>query len=57
MEDVDEDENEEEVLVVGDAGCTIMWDVAGLWVAAASAGATAGRIEGTSLGRRLGVPW
>ena len=55
MEDVDEDENEEEVVVLGDAGCAVMRAVGGLWVAAASAAATAGRMEGMSSGRRLGV--
>ena len=42
VEDVDEDQNGEEVVVLGDAGCTVMWVVADLW-AAASAAATAGR--------------
>ena len=53
-EDVDEDEDEEEVVVLGDADCAVMRAVAGLW-AAASAVATAGRIEGMSSGCRLGV--
>ena len=39
MEDVDEDEDKEEVVVLGDAGCAVMQAVAGLW-AAASAAAT-----------------
>ena len=51
VEDVDEDEDEEEVEVLGDAGCTVFRAVASLWVAA-SAAATAGRIEGMSSGRR-----
>ena len=54
VEDVDEDEDEEEVVVLGDAGCSVMRAVAGLW-AAASAAATAGRVEGMSSGCRLGV--
>ena len=53
MEDVDEAEDEEEVVVLGDAGCTVMRAVAGLW-AAASAAATSGRMEGMSSGYRLG---
>ena len=55
MEDVDEDEDKEEVVVLGDAGCAVLRAVAGLWVAAASAAATAGRMEGRSSGRSLGV--
>ena len=56
-EDVDEDEDEEEVVVFGDAGCAVMRAVAGLW-AAASAAATAGRMEGMSSGCRFGaVGW
>ena len=54
VEDVDEAEEEEEVVVLGDAGCAVMRAVAGLWVAA-SAAATAGRMEGMSSGCRLGV--
>ena len=54
LEDVDEAEDEEEVVVLGDAGCAVMRAVAGLWVAA-SAAATAGRMEGMSSGCRLGV--
>ena len=54
MEDVDEAEDEEEVVVLGDAGCAVMRAVAGLW-AAASAAATAGRMDGMSSGCRLGV--
>ena len=52
--DVDEDGDKEEVVVLGDAGCAVMRAVAGLW-AAASAAATAGRMEGRSWGCRLGV--
>ena len=55
VEDVDEDEDEEEVVALGDAGCAVIRAVAGLWVAAASAAATAGRTEGMSSGRRLGT--
>ena len=54
MEDVDEDEDEEEVVVLGDAGCAVMRAVAGSW-AAASAAATAGRMEGMSSCRRHGL--
>ena len=54
MEDVDEAEDEEKVVVLGDAGCAVMRAVAGLWVAP-SAAATAGRIEGMSSGCRLGL--
>ena len=54
VEDVDEDEDEQEVVVLGDAGCAVMRAVAGLW-AAASAAATAGRMEGMSSGCRLGM--
>ena len=54
MEDIGEDEDEEEVVVLGDAGGTVMRAVAGLWVAAASAAPMAERMEGMSLGRRLG---
>ena len=50
-EDVDEAEEEEEVVVFGDAGCAVMRAVAGFW-AAASAAATAGRVEGMSSGCR-----
>ena len=53
-EDVDEAEDEEEVVVSGDAGCAVMRAVAGLW-AAASVAATARRMEGMSSGCRLGV--
>ena len=49
VEEVDEAEDEEEVV---DAGWAVMR--AGLW-AAASAGATAGRMEGMSSGCRLGA--
>ena len=54
VEHVDEAEDEEEVVVLGDAGCAVMRAVTGLW-AAASAAATAGRMEGMSSGCRLGV--
>ena len=54
MEDVDEAEDEEEVVVLGDAGCAVMRAVAGSW-AVASAAAEAGRMEGMSSGCRLGV--
>ena len=54
VEDVDEDEDEEEVVVLGDEGPTVRRAVAGFW-AAPSAAATAGRMEGMSSGRRLGV--
>ena len=53
VEDVDEAEDEEEVVVLGDAGCAVMRAVAGLWTAT-SAAATAGRMEGMSSGCRLG---
>ena len=53
MEDVDEDEVEEEMVVLADAGCAVMRAAAGLWVAAASAAATAGRMEGMASGRSL----
>ena len=51
---MDEDEDEEEVFFFGDAGCAVMRGVADLW-AAASAAATAGRMEGMSSGCRLGM--
>ena len=54
MEDVNEAEDEQEVVVLGDAGCAVMRAVAGLW-ASASAAAAAGRMEGMSSGCRLGV--
>ena len=54
VEVIDEDEDEEEVVVFGDAGCAVMRAVADLW-AAASAAATAGRMEGMSSGCRLGM--
>ena len=53
-EDVDEAEDEEEVVVSGDAGCAVMRTFASLW-AAASAAATAGRMEGMFSGCGLGV--
>ena len=51
VEEVDEAEDEEKVV---DAGSAVMRAVAGLW-AAASAAATAGRMEGMSSGWRLGA--
>ena len=51
VEEVDEAEDEEEVV---DAGWAVMRAVAGLW-AAASAAATAGRMQGISSGCRLGA--
>ena len=54
MEEVDEDEDEEEVVVLGDAGCAVMRAVVGLWPAA-SAAATVGGREGKSSGCRLGL--
>ena len=54
VDDVDEAEDKEEVVVSGYAGFAVMRAVAGLW-AAASAAATAGRMEGMSSGCRLGV--
>ena len=57
MEDVDEEEDEEEVVVLGDAGCAVMRAGAGLWAAAASAVAPAGRMEGMSSGRKFGSGW
>ena len=51
VEEVDEAEDKEEVV---DAGWAVMRAVAGLW-AAASAAATAGRMEGMSSGCRLGA--
>ena len=54
VEDVDEAEGEDEVVVLGDTGCAVMRAVVGLW-AAASAAATAGRVECMSSGCRLGA--
>ena len=54
VEDVDEAEDEEEVVVLGDTGCAVMRAVEGLW-ATASAAATAGKMERMSSGCRLGV--
>ena len=51
VEEVDEAEDEEEEV---EAGLAVMRAVAGLW-AAASAAATAGRMEGMSSGCRLGA--
>ena len=50
VEDVEEDEDEEELMVLGDVGCAAMQAGAVLWAAAASAAATAGRMEGISSG-------
>ena len=50
VEEVDEDEDEEEMVVFGDVGCSAMRAGAALWAAAASAAATAGRMEGMSSG-------
>ena len=55
VEDVDEVEDEEEVVVYGDVGCATMRAGAALWAAAASAAATAGRMEGISSGCGLGA--
>ena len=55
VEDIDGDEDEEEVAVLGDAGCAVMRPGVGLWAAAASAAATAGRMEGMSSGRGSGA--
>ena len=57
MEDVDEDEDEEEVVFLGDVGCAAMRAVAALWAATASAAATAGRMEGMSSGCGFGGGW
>ena len=53
VEDVDEDEDEEEVVVLADVGCAAMREGAALW--AASAPATAGRMEGMFSGRGWGA--
>ena len=50
VEDVDEDEDKEELVVLRDVGCAAMPAGAALWAAAASPAATAGRMEGISLG-------
>ena len=49
VEEVDEAEDEEEVVVLGDAGCAVMRAFAGLWAVASAAD------EGMSSGCRLGV--
>ena len=54
VEGVDEAGDEEEVVVLGDTGCAVTRAIAGLW-AAGSAAATAGRMEGMSLGCTLGA--
>ena len=55
MEDVEKDETEEEVVVLGDARCAAMRAGAALRSAAASAVATAGRMEGFSSGCGYGA--
>ena len=55
LEDIEEDEDEEQVVVLGDVGCAAMRVEAAFWAAAASAPATAGRMEGISSGCRLGA--
>ena len=55
MEDVDEDEDQEEVVVLGDVGCGAMRAGAALRAAAASAAATEGKMEGMSSDRVLGA--
>ena len=53
--DVDGDEEEEEVVVLGDVSCAAMRAGAALSAAAPSAAATAGRMGGTSSGRGLSL--
>ena len=53
MEGVEPDEDEEEVVVLGDAGCAAMRAAEALRAAAASPVATAGRMEGMSSGRGI----
>ena len=55
VEDGNENEDEEEVVVLGDAGCADMLAGAALQAALASASATAGRMECISSGRGLGA--
>ena len=55
VEDVDEDEDEKEVVVLAAVGCVPMRAGAAFWAAAASAAATAGRMEGISSGCGLGA--
>ena len=50
VEDVDEDEDEEKVVILRYVGCAAMRGGVALWAAAASAAATAGRMEGISWG-------
>ena len=50
VEDVNEEEDEDEVVVLRDVGCAPMRVGAALWAAAASAAATARRMEGISPG-------
>ena len=55
VEDVEEDEDEKEVVILGDAGPAAM-RAGAAWLAAATfAAATAGRMEGISLGFGLGA--
>ena len=55
MEDVDEDENKEELVVLGDVGCAAMRAGAALRDAASPTVATAGSMEGMSSGLALGA--
>ena len=55
VEDDEEDEDEEEVVFLGDAGCAAMGAGLALRNAAASAAATAGRMEAISSGSELGA--
>ena len=55
VENIDEDEDEEKVVVLGDVGCAAMRTGAALRASAASAAATAGRMEGMSSGCGLGA--
>ena len=55
MEDVEEDEDKEEVVVLGNVVCAAMWPGVALRAAAASAAASAGRMEDISWGCGLGV--
>ena len=56
-EDDKEDEDKEELVVLGDAGCAAMRVGAALRAAAASAAATAGRMEGIHSGCGFGGRW
>ena len=55
VEDVEENEDENEVVVLGNAGCAPMRAGAALRAAAVSAAATAQRMEGISSGCGLGA--